>query len=573
MLELDCALVAPGHGRAAGPILCGGGQAESILVEVCASSQRGRLSYDDTVLYVARGAACTLTTAEDVLALGPRDVCLLQPGTEHDVLQGGEPPLRIVLRHSILHGHFLPVASGCPLLLEFLVQGLNHRPAMPYLLFSYHGKGDISADVDRLCAEYEEQGSGYETVLICTLVNIMITLSRSYWLQAQVADFSAHGKLALILDYMSDHSAEATLESTAAQFNYHPNTISALLKRELGKTFSEVIREYRLERAGILLATTDMPVEQVAPLCGYEHLGNFYRIFKSYFGVTPGLYAHGERAARGTEGLHADVQTEVDGRTRVQSERSLAADLPTCVPNFRDLGGKRTASGGFVREGLIYRSGGLCELAELGPGSLRERGIRSVYDLRQGGECLSERGLPLAGAQVHRLLAPGATAWKPAKGLSAGLISDCGRPGAHMLRNYRAAALTYRDAFATVFSVIARGELPLIFCCRNGRDRAGILAAVILKLLDVPDDAIMEDYLKSNAELRERNDTDFRRMSDGMTAAEMDILRSFFEAREEYLGAFWRGVAEEYGSFERYVTRGLGVTAGMRERVERWLVD
>jgi hypothetical protein len=35
---------------------------------------------------------------------------------------------------------------------------------------------------------------------------------------------------------MSDHAAEATLEGTAAHFNYHPNTVSGLLRRESRET-------------------------------------------------------------------------------------------------------------------------------------------------------------------------------------------------------------------------------------------------------------------------------------------------------------------------------------------------
>ncbi len=57
-----------------------------------------------------------------------------------------------------------------------------------------------------------------------------------WWLQAQVCDFTSRERLAAILDYMSDHAAEATLEGTAAHFNYHPNTVSGLLRRESRET-------------------------------------------------------------------------------------------------------------------------------------------------------------------------------------------------------------------------------------------------------------------------------------------------------------------------------------------------
>jgi len=112
----------------------------------------------------------------------------------------------------------------------------------------------------------------------------------------------------------------------------------------------------------------------------------------------------------------------------------------------------------------------------------------------------------------------------------------------------------------------------MFFCCRNGRDRAGILAAVILRTLGVPSDAIMEDYVRSNYELQERNDMDFLRLSEGMNSEELVVLRSFFEAREEYLEAFWRGVDESFGSFERYLKKGLGIGSIEQESIKRQLL-
>ncbi len=244
-----------------------------------------------------------------------------------------------------------------------------------------------------------------------------------------------------------------------------------------------------------------------------------------------------------------------------------------CAPNFRDLGGKVTASGAFVRTGLLYRSGGLCEVPPSGAGSLHEAGIRVVYDLRQGGECRSEEALRLAAVVTERVVPDDAVLWMPATGLRTGRIDECGAPGEHMMRNYRAAALRYCDPFSRVLRAIAEGRLPLLFCCRNGRDRAGILTAVILKLLEVPEDSILEDYLRSNAELRERNEVDYRRMSRDAGIAESEVLRSFFEAREEYLESFWLGVTESFGSFERYVSRGLQVDPATRELIHAQLLE
>lgn len=574
------------------------GHADTLVVELCGVRASDTVQCEDAVLYASRGSSCALILADEILHLGPRDICLLQQGTGHRIECDGEPPLRVVLRQPVLYRHVLPAASGCPLFLEFLVQGLSQRPSMPYLVFSHHGRGDVSADLERLQAEYREKAVGYETVLVCTLVNMMVTLLRTYWMQTQVVGLSSRGTLSSVLNYMTDHLADATLDSTAAHLNYHRNTVAALLKREIGRTFSEVMREYRLERAAALLASTDLDVDHVATLCGYEHIPSFYRVFKQQYGVTPGLYARDAHASASAAahalevrrlpecdlacGPACDLACDPVCNPACDPVRDLICD-PICdpqeellrqhVPNFRDLGGKLTESGARVRRGMVFRSGGLCEIASLGPNVLSERGIRSVYDLRQGGECLSDVALAASGARVHRLVPSDVIVWKPAKGLRAGLISACGAPGAHMIENYAAAALTYREVFGTVLLAISRADAPVLFCCRNGRDRAGILSAVILKMLDVPDELILEDYLRSNHELQERNDIDFLRLSSGMTDEELAILRSFFEAREEYLGAFWRRVDAEFGSFERYLAAGLGLSAADRGRIAGRLVE
>ena len=48
-----------------------------------------------------------------------------------------------------------------------------------------------------------------------------------------------------IVRYMSEHTDAVTLKDIAARFSYHPNYISALLHRELGKTFSEILLEQK----------------------------------------------------------------------------------------------------------------------------------------------------------------------------------------------------------------------------------------------------------------------------------------------------------------------------------------
>lgn len=93
-----------------------------------------------------------------------------------------------------------------------------------------------------------------------------------------------------ILDYMSDHSDVVTLKEIAAQFSYHPNYISTLLKRETGKKFTEILLEKRMERAVLLMQNTTLSIEEISVMLGYSNQSNFYKAFKDYFGKTPRDY-------------------------------------------------------------------------------------------------------------------------------------------------------------------------------------------------------------------------------------------------------------------------------------------
>lgn len=189
---------------------------------------------------------------------------------------------------------------------------------------------------------------------------------------------NASERLEQVLAYMSQHCSDATLASVAAHFNFHPNTVSGLIKRETGKSFGEILREIRMERALTLLNAREIPVAQVAHLCGYENPSNFYRVFKETFGMTPRVYMSmrdkelaAEQAQAEVAGEQGDEQTCDEGRdpqgARVSGGAGAgaspqgagaAAELDVAeVPDalaaseVRDAGGAKAAGG--AREDVI----------------------------------------------------------------------------------------------------------------------------------------------------------------------------------------------------------------------------
>ena len=66
--------------------------------------------------------------------------------------------------------------------------------------------------------------------------------------------------------------------------------LSQLFKKELGRNFSDVLSEIRLEKAKKLILDPDLRVYEVGELVGYRNFRYFSQIFKKNTGLTPSEY-------------------------------------------------------------------------------------------------------------------------------------------------------------------------------------------------------------------------------------------------------------------------------------------
>ncbi|MFL6676645.1 MAG: AraC family transcriptional regulator [Massilia sp.] len=93
---------------------------------------------------------------------------------------------------------------------------------------------------------------------------------------------------------------DLNLTEAAATAFLSPNYLAHLLKNEVGKTFTDLVTERRMERAQELLANTPMRVAEVAHASGFPDEGYFTRRFRQWFGITPRQYRENVRAAVAT---------------------------------------------------------------------------------------------------------------------------------------------------------------------------------------------------------------------------------------------------------------------------------
>ncbi|MGW5382874.1 tyrosine-protein phosphatase [Nocardia sp. NPDC003963] len=236
-----------------------------------------------------------------------------------------------------------------------------------------------------------------------------------------------------------------------------------------------------------------------------------------------------------------------------------AADLLTVdrslhlagAPNARDLGGYRTADGRTVRTGIAFRTDQLNNLTPADLAELTRLGVREVDDLRTVYErALGPDRIP-AGARANWYDMIGAAPLPELMSTLAG--------GSDLYRAFITAPGADRAVAGVLRDIAESGADPepgaVLFHCTAGKDRTGWTAAVLLTVLGVDRATVTEDYLLSNH---------YRAAAPGDPVGGV---------QREWLDAAFDQVARSYGSFDRYVSEGLGLSPAQIEALKQRMLS
>ncbi len=250
--------------------------------------------------------------------------------------------------------------------------------------------------------------------------------------------------------------------------------------------------------------------------------------------------------------------------------------------NVRDIGGYHSTIGLAVLRGRLFRGDALNRLSAADAERLDRLGLRTVIDFRTPGEVLlagADRlpggiefaSLPVSGGDlgpIYELIASGDHEQQRKElggGRAAGFMVELNRGFVADPRQ--------REAFGAALRLVCSpGRLPLLYHCSGGKDRSGWMTAVLLTILGVPREAVRRDYLLSNdfhrtgyAKLR------FDLVKTGIVE-DPDLLRPIMELSPTYLAAAFEEADRRFGSFTRFLTRGLEISEAALGELRRGLL-
>jgi protein-tyrosine phosphatase len=241
--------------------------------------------------------------------------------------------------------------------------------------------------------------------------------------------------------------------------------------------------------------------------------------------------------------------------------------------NFRDLGGYPTADGHRVRWATLYRSDTLHRLTAADTEAFNALGLRTVIDLRSSTEIdqfgrlgvdrddLSWRSVPML--DNVKLVLP-----DPSDPPLIPLQPEPATPGEGYLR----IAEEFAPSVTEVFGVLAGEDaLPAVFHCTSGKDRTGILAALMLDVLGVSDDVIASDYVLTE-EAGQRSMHWIRANEPSFADFLAHIPPERRATRPERILGFLDELRAKYGSVPEFLTRS-GVSAAQLKILRHRLLE
>ncbi len=261
---------------------------------------------------------------------------------------------------------------------------------------------------------------------------------------------------------------------------------------------------------------------------------------------------------------YVSVSPHGTGPAVVAGERLVRLDG---LQNFRDLGGYRVASGRHTRWGRLFRADSLHKLTDADRVTLARLGLRVVADLRSDKERVLHPN-PLEAIQYEIV-------GRPRRDENEETPLDFATVDGEMVLPdiYVGSLVHSAHLFGALLASFASADgLPAVFHCHAGKDRTGIVAALVLLAVGVDREQVLDDYeLTRRYRTFENQQDSYANMIElGMSAeAAAGVLSTPRWAMQDALDA----LDDVHGGVERYLTGPAGMSGRQLEALRDALLD
>lgn len=238
--------------------------------------------------YVVSGICRQNLDNRQQVTLNRGNVCIMNPMARHSCSIDSENDIviNLLMRPELFNTAFFSFFSSNTLIGRFFLNYIVSDDTENYLLFKTPYDQYTDFLVERIIYEYLSDNP-YAQNNIRNLVNLFFSELLRHSLSGNQAPLS---RIEEIVNYIADHLGNISLNNVAEHFYMHPNYLSSYIKKHTGRTFAEILSDYRLAHAKHLLTSTILTVEEISSLLGYSDPLSFHNMFKRQTGFTPSQF-------------------------------------------------------------------------------------------------------------------------------------------------------------------------------------------------------------------------------------------------------------------------------------------
>ncbi len=194
----------------------------------------------------------------------------------------------VLIKREAFFRHYFQTLSADKKLFHFFLNPQTNAHSEEFIHLTFEDDYSIRSLLNLMMLEYADRNENTQSILRPLTLSVLMQISKQY--KASNPEDVSLSLAEQIEVYISEHYNHVTLADLAKHFSYHPNYISTILTKELGKSFSEIVLEQRMERAVGFLKGTTLSISDIAELLGYSNNSNFYKAFREYYGISPREY-------------------------------------------------------------------------------------------------------------------------------------------------------------------------------------------------------------------------------------------------------------------------------------------
>ena len=231
------------------------------------------------------------TTAQNKIVVEENDIYAGQPFVSHRHMPQKSDDgvlVCIFIKPELVYKTLLPYINTSESMTNFLIRPSTDKFSEESIHFNLKNDYNIRKLLELMIIEYANSTESTQSILRSMASAMIMQVARKYSQQQdkpQTLSLSSQ-----IIKYIGEHDASVTLQEVATKFSYHPNYISSLLKKETGKSFSQILLEKRMAHALVLLHGTTLPIDNISAILGYSSPSNFHKAFREYYGKSPREY-------------------------------------------------------------------------------------------------------------------------------------------------------------------------------------------------------------------------------------------------------------------------------------------